>query len=198
MGGTKTDLEVAQSADLTTKILSDGTVVNYLRIKRHNASAEKNRDYMRVLVPLNSELISIEGVEDGLHLKSLSESLMQDQDLELWDRGELKWNKVFVRTESGKTEFASWFSTNPGQSREVLFVYQLPFKIKTGFFNSTPSYGFLLQKQNGGKPYEFHQHLSAEALIPYWTTPNVLVDEEVDFASSAETDNYWAAVFKNE
>ncbi len=43
LGGTKTDLGMVSKVNLTTKILSDGTVINYLQIARSNTTEESNR-----------------------------------------------------------------------------------------------------------------------------------------------------------
>ncbi|MBI2355638.1 MAG: DUF4012 domain-containing protein [Candidatus Doudnabacteria bacterium] len=198
MGGTKTDLEIAQTADLTTKIYGDGTIINYLKIARNNTSNEDNRDYLRVLVPRGSELLSVDGVDPGLHLKSYAEGLAYDNDLAAWDEGELKWERVFVRTESGKTAFSAWLTTPASASREVLFVYRLPFKVKTNFLRPTSSYSLLIQKQSGSLPYEFHQRLDSEALVPIWTTANAVIGSDVEFNSAVSRDDYWAVILAHE
>lgn len=198
MGGTKTDLQTGQKVDLTTKILNDGTVINYLRLNRFNASPQFNRNFLRVLVPMGSQLISIDGVESGLHLASSSEGLIQDPHLAAWDQGELMWDRVFVRSESGKTEFSAWMTTQAQTASEVLFVYRLPFKIKPGIINPTRSYEILIQKQAGSLPYEFHQHLDAQSQTPVWTTANTVVSQGIDFTSTTQKDDYWAVILKNE
>lgn len=194
MGGTKTDLEVASEVELNTKVQADGSVLNYLKISRHNTSDQVNRNYLRVLVPEGSELVSSIGIEDGRHLTSYVEGLVYDHDLADWDRGELKWDKVFVRTESGKTEFAAWVTVSPGEKREILFVYKLPFKVKTNFFDRARDYSILIQKQGGAKPYLFNHHFDSEELAPVWTTSNVVIDSDIRFNSVSNRDDYWATV----
>ncbi|MBI4049593.1 MAG: DUF4012 domain-containing protein [Candidatus Doudnabacteria bacterium] len=196
LGGTKTDLEIVQNAELATKIASDGTVINYLRLSRFNTAAEVNRNFVRILAPLGSELIFTEGIEQGPHLDSYSAGLSKDPDLNSWDWGELKWDRVFVRTESGKTEFSFWLNAVPAQKNEVLLVYRLPFEVKVGLlFNPTAAYSMLFQRQSGSKPYEFRHRVSTD-LHSVWSTTNVLAGSDLSYSSMSSRDDYWAVMLK--
>ncbi len=64
LGGTKTDLDIAQNVDLQSKVLSDGSVINNLTITKKNSAGEHNRDYLRVLVPKGSQFVVATGFEN--------------------------------------------------------------------------------------------------------------------------------------
>lgn len=196
LGGTKTDLDIVQRVDLKTRILTDGTVINNLQIERQNPTLESNRNYMRVLVPKGSKLISASGLTPDPHFASISPGFKTDPDLALWDKGELRFDKVFVREEAGKTEFAGWSVTNENEISQINFIYSLPFKVSPTFLNRTAIYSMVFQKQLGSLPLEFDQRLEFEGLKQVWLTANATSeDNQVSFNFRSARDGYWAAVF---
>ncbi|MBX4187090.1 MAG: hypothetical protein KW802_02420, partial [Candidatus Doudnabacteria bacterium] len=118
LGGTKTDLKIEQSVDLKSKVLSDGSIINSLNITRSNLASVNNKTYIRVLVPLGSEFVSAKGFDPIVTHPSAALGLHQDPDLAVWDKG-VQQSDVFIRTETGKTEFAGWLAVEPGASRTV-------------------------------------------------------------------------------
>ncbi|MDP4000839.1 MAG: DUF4012 domain-containing protein [bacterium] len=196
LGGTKTDLDIVQKVDLKTRILSDGTVINSLQIERQNTASEGNRNYMRVLVPKGSKLISASGLILDPHFASISQGFKTDLDLASWDRGELQFDKVFVREEAGKTEFAGWSETNPDEISQINFTYSLPFKVNPTFLNRTAIYSMVFQKQLGSLPLSFDQRLEFEGLKQVWLTTNATSeDNQANFNFKSTRDGYWAVVF---
>lgn len=187
LGGTKTDLEMEQNVTLKSKILSDGSILNTLFIDRKNNSNNFNKNYLRVLVPKASQLVSTGGFDDLPHYASVARGLRTDPDLEAWDLGELNSN-VFVRTESGKTEFAGWVVTEAFEVQKLTLTYLLPFKVGS-------IYSLLLQKQAGSKPYNFQGSLSLGQFSDRWISEGVSKsDNSLDFASYANTDDFWGTV----
>ncbi|HEV8601261.1 MAG TPA: hypothetical protein VGQ87_01535, partial [Patescibacteria group bacterium] len=178
-------------------ILDDGSIISTVKIKRQNNSVFDNRDYLRILVPLGSEMISTSGGDSDLHLPSLAEGLQTDQDLAAWDKGKLRSGNIFVRTEAGKTEFAAWVSTPANSEKEISFSYQLPFKLSLGAFHNGSSYSLLLQKQPGATALQFEQVLDFGSLQKAWSTGNsTIIGNSGTFISYSQTDDYWGVIFK--
>jgi hypothetical protein len=86
-----------------------------------------NPDYIRVLVPKGSKLLSIEGADKVDHRPLMSynnDDFITDPDLEAYENtrrvGE---NNVEFFEESGKDEFAFWLVVEPGEEKSVTFEY---------------------------------------------------------------------------
>ena len=189
LGGTKTDLEVAQRVNLESKILSDGTVLNTLVITRRNSASENNKDFIRVLVPKGSQLVSSSGFDPYPFYKSESEGLRTDVELAAWDEGRMV-SDVFIRTESGKLEFSGWVNTVAGEERQLVLTYLLPFKIGNG-----EAYSLLLQKQSGSKPYEFTGAWDLGGESAVWMSRGVeKVRDILNFKSNSASDDFWGVV----
>lgn len=189
LGGTKTDLSMDQKADLQSKILSDGTVIDTLTVTRKNFATASNKDYLRILVPLGSQLISTTGFDDYRYFPSQAPGMIIDPDLAKWDQGQMQGN-VYIRAESEKTEFAGWSSTAPGVEKTVTLTYVLPNKILAG-----SSYSLLLQKQAGAKGYEFSGSIDLGFLRPTWLSDNVRnTNNQLTFQSNSNFDDFFAAV----
>ncbi len=194
LGGTKTDLEVEQEASLKSKILSDGSILNTLTITRKNPTGQNTKDYIRIMVPLDSEFVSAQGF-DNLPLNSSSaEGMRTDPDLALWDQGKNNSN-IFVRTEAGKTEFAGWFNVEAEQQETVTVSYMLPFKINANSLTEVQPYSLLLQKQAGSKPFKFEGSISLGGYSAKWASNGVTQRiNSVSFSSSTNVDDFWALV----
>ncbi len=194
LGGTKTDLSIHQRADLKSKILSDGSIINTLTITRKNTAEDLNRDYMRILVPLGSQFVSSSGFDDYAYLDSVAAGMRTDPDLAAWDKGQLVSN-VYVRTETGKTEFTGWLTTKSGEERSITVTYMLPFKISADAFGNAQSYSLLFQKQSGSKPLNFHGSISLGSYKSIWQGPGIAsFVNSVNFESNTNTDDYWPII----
>jgi hypothetical protein len=193
LGGTKTDLKMDQTAKLQSKILSDGSIFNTLTVNRANKNSEPNKDYMRILVPPGSQFISAKGFDPHPVYASVAKNLRTDPDLAAWDVGE-EHDNIFVRSEAGKAEFAGWINTEPGEEKSITVNYILPFKI-AGAFAKTQPYSLILQKQAGGKPYNFEGTLSLGKYKVDWTSSAVeKLGNSLNFSSNTNTDDFWGFV----
>lgn len=191
LGGTKTDLSMDQSVKLQSKILSDGSVMNTLNITRKNSADARNLNYLRVLVPLGSQFVSAQGFDDYPYYDSVARGLRTDPDLAAWDAGEMH-SDVFVRTETGKTEFAGWLATAPGDERSATLTYMLPFKINEDALNNAQPYSLLLQKQSGAKPFHFEGSVVLGQFKSKWLGPDVSSSGNIiNFGSETNTDDFW-------
>jgi len=115
LGGTKSSQRVIEEIDHTVKINLAGTVVEDLNITyTHTGTAFNylsngeapdgiNRDYIRIYVPLGSQLVASAGQDEGTHVE--------------------------VYEEGDKTVFALWVTTPPKTDNVINLSYQLPYKI---------------------------------------------------------------------
>ncbi len=194
LGGTKTDLKITQKANLQSKILSDGSVMDTLTIERKNSSDFANRNFMRVLVPLGSTLVSSQGFDAGNFNPSSAEGYKTDPDLAAWDQGE-QHGHVFVRKETDKTEFTGWINLESEETKDVTLVYMIPYKAKIGALTGNATYSLLFQKQSGVRPYEFTASLDAGGLKPKWMSANSSQNEgSIQFNYTTGADQYWATL----
>jgi hypothetical protein len=201
IGGGKTDNIIDQNIYHKAEILSDGSVIDSVLINRtHFGPTDNeftnrfNRSYLRVYVPLGSQLISASGFIRPLaeEFKELEDYLEEDIRLDnekqaTTDRESL----TRIYTENGKTVYGNWLSIEPGESQEVLLVYKLPFKVevsqpevvKTGLINKIKavfaprvaydSYSLLVQKQSGSGDDVFSSTVEyPDNINSYITYPN--------------------------
>lgn len=194
LGGTKTDLKMEQKAELSSKILSDGSIIDTLTIQRTNTSNQVNRDFLRVLVPHGSTLVSSGGFDPGVFNSSEAQGYKTDPDLAAWDQGE-QHGHIFVRTESGKTEFSGWLSVEGQTSKTITLVYVIPYQLSLNVISNNSVYSLLFQKQNGVLPYDFSASVDMGSQHQVWTTSDVNFDSGVlKFNYTTGSDQYWAAL----
>lgn len=141
IGGGKTDEVISQKINYRLEIQKDSTAIVKVLVERsHNGSGRnyftgvKNNSYLRFYAPLGSKLISAIGFEplpDSVYKK-------YETDVEFLPNIESERSavmdessKTLIYEENNKTVFANWQSLNPGDTEEILLVYQLPFKIKS-------------------------------------------------------------------
>ncbi|MGE5392597.1 MAG: DUF4012 domain-containing protein [Candidatus Saccharibacteria bacterium] len=198
MGGTKTDLAIEQKINLESKILSDGSVLDQVRITRQNSDNAMNRDFLRILVPEGSTLVSASGFDRGNLHASEAEGYAPDKDLQAWDQGNLKFNQVFEAHEAGKTEYRGWVETAPQAGKTVTLSYILPFKIKTGFLSGSAPYSLLYQKQPGMVAAQFTASLDFGPYKTDWSSENSNGAGNATLTSDSSTDRLWSFILKHE
>lgn len=190
IAGGKTDAVMEQSASLGVAIGDDGSVTNTLTITKHHTDTSGDRlsgitnvDYLRVYVPEGSTLVSAEGFNPPAE-ESLA---IDDTDMPLQDYPELlaqhesmvvdAATRTEIYPESGKTVFANWIHTKPGESRTVRLTYRLPFTVqlpeKTSGGDllqalrnggeSVGAYSLYIQKQSGKRPFPIDLTIAAPA-----------------------------------
>ena len=207
IGGKKTDLSVSQSAQLTTAVQPDGSLVDTLTYTRTRpqdlADAALNIDYVRVLVPEGSTLVSASGFTRHAYYKSdgsaytwekLS-SFTKDADLAAIDATASvdPTTGTVTDQEAGKTELANWVEVAPGQSATVTLVYKLPARAPT----AGSTYSLTVQKQPGNNAIDF-SYSFAPGQPAVWYTPNDLnvQDGTVQYSTSLGSDLFIGKLFK--
>jgi len=141
IAGAKSDKKIIQTINHQAEILADGTIIDTLEIKRtHNGiknelfSGLRNVNWLRVYVPLGSELIEASGFSqpDDIYFESPEENWQADPEL-FNEEGKYQTDlpsMTKIYEESWKTVFANWTMVDPGETVIINFKYKLPFKLE--------------------------------------------------------------------
>lgn len=161
IGGGKTDAAITETIQHNAAIQTDGTVTDTVTITRTHQgqtddtfAAVNNVDYVRVYVPAASELVSAEGFtqpDPNLFLEVGSADWV-DEDLQNISGDILidEQTQTRINQEFGKTVFANWLITKPGETSRAIITYRLPFRVQpAGLFQPSDYYSLLVQKQPG-------------------------------------------------
>lgn len=186
IAGAKTDRKIRQSIKHTADITPDGSIVDTVTIKREHTAVKgepyagvRNVNYLRVYVPMGSELISASGFSepDLIYFDEPAEGAKDDPALALVEQNTKidPDSGVRIYNEFNKTVFANWTQVDPGQTINIVLKYKLPFKInsikeqKTLWENLVGknyilgTYSLMMQKQPGSVSSKFDSTLS----LPY-------------------------------
>ena len=174
IGGGKTDAVIDQVVDQTIDVSETGTIVDSVSItKTHRGLAsaifngKNNVDYLRIYVPQGSVLLSADGFEPPSQklFETSPLPLVADDDLAIIMSHQTHdpISGVDIWDEFGKTVFAGWMQTSPGETQTIHFSYRLPqvlfadqsnqsflaqIRNHLGFDNHD-GYSLFLQKQSG-------------------------------------------------
>jgi len=221
LGGGKTDNVIRQEIWHRAEIQSDGSIIDHVLIERSHFGPtddfftnQANNSYIRVYVPLGSELISVSGFKPfgAGDFKKLEEDLEYKKEIINEDFGiqdEKTGTKIYQ--ENGKTVFSNWSVVGPGETQKMLLVYKLPFKVRRSdspkglvnsvasmFSSEVASYGVLLQKQSGRS----RDQITSEVVYPQNFSPAINYPEDVEFydnkavfSTQADSDKYFGVSF---
>ncbi len=203
INGYKTDGVVEEKIIHESKIQADGSVINTVKIKRihHGGDSEYywhnrvNSDYLRVYVPLGSELLEAKGhtwQDYDPPINYQSHNFKIDPEVtEIESSMRINPdNGTQIFTESGKTVFGNWVYVSPGEEVEVSYRYKLPFKINfDGFTKPADSYSLLIQKQSGSLGGEF------SSSVKYPQEWEVIFGNE-NFETILDKDKFLGVVFE--
>lgn len=151
--GSKTDKYTDTTVSVETSIMGSNPRHKVTITRKHNGGNTEygfynrtNPDYVRVLVPKGSKLLSIEGT-DKVDYKPLvsynNKDFVADPDLEAYENTRIIGdNNVELLEESGKGEFAFWMVVAPGQEQTVTLEYVSPIEV-------SGDYTMYIQKQSG-------------------------------------------------
>jgi len=130
---TPSDHGIQENDRLDTTIAADGSIRHWLKVERRGGDNGANTSMMRVLVPLGSLLTGT----DGLEITEVSTT--QTADFTVWSFP---------------------MKLNPGESRAVALIYELPWRFDTG---SIDNYRLQLIHQPGSPAIGFEHHLKLPA-----------------------------------
>lgn len=159
INGYKTDAVVKESINHTAQVRSDGSVVDTVRITRRHEGGQTryewwnkvNADYMRVFVPLGSELLSVHGQTREVVTPPVDYSALgftPDADIAKEEGSIVIDGESGTRIgeDLGKTTFGNWVYVSPGEQATIEYEYRLPFRVTEADY---ASYSILFQKQSG-------------------------------------------------
>ncbi len=139
IGGGKTDNVIKQKIFHQSKIEADGSVTVNLLISRYDYgptdpyfTKQMNNSYLRVYVPAGSILVKAVGFNppSGKEKSRVTENLKELESLQAEDQAEIDLaSQTRIYQEDDKTVFANWSTLGPGENKEILLVYKLPYKI---------------------------------------------------------------------
>ncbi len=193
INGYKTDGVVDDVIRHAMSIQADGSIIDTLTVTREHRGGDTpyewwnkvNANYMRVYVPLGSELLSAEGMTREFPVPPLDydaldfrrdEEVVKEESLIRVDEA----SGTRIGEEFGKTVFGNWVYVSPGENVTVTYRYRLPFRlavVKDGVTGMVP-FSVLYQKQAGtvgaklSSQIEYPEYWksiwqSAENLVPY-------------------------------
>jgi len=221
IAGQKSDRLISENITVNSAVSTDGTIINTVEIKRtHNGvkreilTGVRNVDWLRVYVPVGSELLFAGGFQppDPKYLTDRPDATMESDPLLKEENAAAidpeSGTKIY--RENGKTVFANWAMVDPGQTTTIILKYRLPFNFLTtpvndswlkrlsNWLNSEAneliSYSLLVQKQPGAKPSTFSARLTLpDNLKIFWRYPENLSGlHGWEINDHLNADKYWS------
>lgn len=149
--GSKSDRFISDKIFLESQIYSDG-IKNTLTISRSNlapaTSSDPSLEFVRILVPKNSTLISAEGFSN-VPIPTPFANITNLDSVKNWTKSQTKSedNFVTIGEESGKTMFGGFLQVPAGTKKSVIVTYteNLPLA-------KIDNWSLLVQKQPGTLP----------------------------------------------
>jgi len=213
INGYKTDAVIDEEIYHSANILSDGSIINTVKIiRKHNGGNSDynwynrvNSNYQRVYVPLGSTLLRADGhtvqtyeppmnyanFQIDSDVKNIEDSIKIDPE-----------SKTQIFEESGKTVFGNWVYVSPGETVEVVYEYELPYKIDfDSFTKPADKYSILIQKQLGSNgSYYFGSISMPSKWNIVWESENLSTENQAKSYIEAElrTDKSYGIVFTRE
>ncbi len=210
INGFKTDRVVDESINLLSEIGEDGSIINTLTVTRIHQGGQTNYDwwnrvnanFLRVYLPLGSELISASGqTRENYHppIDYEKQGFKKDplvNEIESKMIVDLKTNtRIFE--ENKKTVFGNWVYVSPGETVTLTYQYRLPFEIN--LTKMTDSYSLLIQKQLGSLGSNFsHQLKFPENWDVSWQYPENMNQESGirNYDTDLKTDKFLGLTFE--
>ena len=213
INGYKTDAVIDEQITHNAEILDDGSIIDTVRIIRKHTGGKSdydwynrvNSDYMRVYVPIGSVLLKASGYTlqdyeppiDYSDFKTDPDVAKIESTIKIDPK-----TGTYIFEEAGKTVFGNWVYVSPGETVEVMYKYQLPYKIDfDGFTKPADKYSILIQKQLGSTGSKF----SGSIKLPngwnaVWNSPGLNFKNENESAieTDLKVDKIYGTVFERE
>lgn len=199
IAGGKTDLRIRQTIEQQVEIQADGSIINDVTIirehtgeKREGLYGVRNVDWLRLYVPLGSQLLKADGFsQPDSHFFQTVDPTAEDlpaikngEGTAVIDSGSGTWSYQ----ELNRTVFANWSMVDPGQTARLHFRYKLPYNLlddnQSGWLAKVRSflglgrfgrYRLMIENQAGQSPatwkVTWHWPLSWKLL---WSSPSAI------------------------
>lgn len=222
IAGGKSDRKISQTIEQQTEITPDGAIIDNLTIKRSHQAINRepfygvrNVDWLRIYVPLGSELINAQGFKavDQSYFEKADPTWRTDETIAQTEAraetDEPSGSKIY--DELGKTVFANWSQVDPGETTEINLKYKLPFKLKLEENESEKSlsqkvvdavintlnptqkqlypYSLLVQKQPGMNASTIKSTLKVNSNYKIvWKYPETLINDQTSWLTEGNLD----------
>jgi hypothetical protein len=212
INGYKTDGVINETIRHRAEIQEDGSVIDTVTITREHTGGDTpyewwnkvNTDYLRVYVPLGSELLSAKGATWEFPPAPLDYDALgfrKDADVEREEKRMIVDERTGTRIseDAGKTVFGAWVYVSPKESVTVEYRYRLPFRVDFSSVAAADSYAATYQKQSGSEGSRLFSSVAFPAGVePVWQTgPNLVrYGRELRSESDLRTDRFIGAVFR--
>lgn len=189
INGYKTDGVIQDDIAHRVALQSDGTLIDTVTVTRtHEGGAtpyewwnKVNANYMRVYVPLGSELLSAEGMTrefptpplqyDALGFRRDPDVIREEDAIQIHAESGTR-----IGTEFGKTVFGNWVYVSPGESVQVTYRYRLPFRLALSDPAVPAPFSVLYQKQAGTSGARLTSQIEyGDDLTPIWQSDKNLI-----------------------
>jgi len=210
INGYKTDKMIKETIKHQAEIQQDGSIIDTITITRHHQGGNSeydwwnrvNSNYLRVYLPLGSELISAQGQsleiyqppidyqKQGFKTDSLVNSIESRMIID-------KKTGTRIFEENNKTVFGNWAYVSPGETVVLTYKYKLPFKIN--LTKPISNYSLLAQKQSGSINSQFSHQLKFPADWQVsWKYPDNLNLESglINLNADLKTDKFSGVTFE--
>ncbi len=210
INGYKTDKVIEETIDHQAEIQDDGSIINTLTIMREHQGGDSeydwwnrvNSNYLRVYLPLGSELISANGQSVEIYQSPIDyqkHNFKSDPLVEAIESEMIidKKTGTHIFEESNKTVFGNWAYVSPGETVILTYRYKLPFKID--LTKPTDSYSLLVQKQLGSIESDFNHRLEyPDDWEISWKYPDDFNSNSgtLNIDSNLRTDKFLGATFE--
>jgi hypothetical protein len=225
--GQKSDAYIIQNISHQTEVAEDGSIINTVFITREHTGpkgeklyGQTNINYLRLYVPLGSELISAGGFTwpDERSFRAPEAWTKKDPFLKEIEK-EIGFDaKTGTRLteEFNKTVFGNWIIIDPGETGQVYFKYRLPFKVNIDKNNDlnknilkkfisenydTSGYQLIVQRQSGQNSIFESQIIYPSSWFPIWHEGESAIlagNGLIIKPSSLEKDSIWSLVMKKQ
>lgn len=159
IGGQKTDAVIREAMDQRVQILPNGQIETTVTLDRTHDGKQgqlfrgaNNVEYVRLYVPLGSELLSVEGVQPPTttaYKLPIAQDL-PDPDLARYvNLSRVGPAGVDITQEFGRTAFGAWVQLRPGASSRTVFRYRLPFTVQELSERAMSDYGGATPERGG-------------------------------------------------
>ena len=195
IAGGKSDRLMTENINHHADVQPDGTIVDTLTITRTNSATtsqffigERNVDWMRVYVPAGSQLIAASGFNapspiyfttpDASRGVADPDVAAEEGDNAIVDAAH---GSTTIYSDSGKTVFANWSMTDPGETSTLVLKYMAqkqPGAVLTTI-NSTSNL-------SDGYKIDWNYPADLSTGVSGWQT-----------SGNLDTDKFWAAAIEN-
>ena len=221
IAGGKSDRKIKQKVGHFAEITPDGSITNTVTITRTHTAQKgepfagvRNVNYLRVYVPLGSQLLEAGGFSapDPIYFDDPAEGAVIDSDIHFVENISQVDEETGVKiyNEFNKTVFADWTMVDPGETITVRIKYKLPFKINSisqnkGLLSSVMSgseiacpYSLLVQKQAGSIETDFISKLTlpGNMKIIWGTTQEGVAADSWLVKDNLRKDKFWGVLIK--